>query len=171
MSHSGISYTGRGALRIIGSCVLLLMFGAIALAGGSTAKRGTKPGHAASRKAALAQTAPPTLTKFFSQALVGQNGTFTMGFTIGNDSGVDLTGVAFSDTLPAGLVIATPNNLANGCGGTATATPGSSSFTLTGATVTTDGCAITVDLVATGSPGVLTNTTSTITSNETNPGA
>jgi hypothetical protein len=58
----------------------------------------------------------------------------TVSFTITNSNGASLTGVSFNNTLPAGLVIATPNGLINSCtGGTVTANAGSTSISLTGA--------------------------------------
>ena len=44
-----------------------------------------------------------------------------------------LSSVAFSDTLPAGLSVSTPNGLAGSCGGgTITATAGSGAISLSG---------------------------------------
>src|SRR5262249_27981314 len=68
------------------------------------------------------------------------NQTTLLSFTINNpnsnstppSSDVTLTGISFTDNLPAGVVIANPNNLSNTCDGTVTATPGSSTITLTG---------------------------------------
>src|SRR5262249_61792684 len=107
MSHSRLSYVERGAFRVIAACLLLAISGAIAMASGSTARRGAKSAHPAGRKRAAAQApAAPTISKFFSQTKVAQNGTVNIGFSIGDPDGVPLTGLAFSDTLPVGRVIA-----------------------------------------------------------------
>jgi hypothetical protein len=62
-----------------------------------------------------------------------------------------LSGVAFTDTLPAGLVVSTPSGLSGSCGGgTVTATAGSRSVTLTGATLAGDAtCTITINVTGT----------------------
>jgi hypothetical protein len=52
---------------------------------------------------------------------------------------IGLTGVAFTDTLPAGLVVAATPNMTNNCGGTATAVAGSSSVSLSAGTVAAGG--------------------------------
>lgn len=79
---------------------------------------------------------PPTVTKAFGAATVPVNGTTTLAFTVSNPNAVALTGVAFTDTLPAGLVVSTPNGLTGSCGaGTITATAGSGAVTLAGATL------------------------------------
>ncbi|MFT0728145.1 hypothetical protein, partial [Synechococcus sp. F70.1] len=54
----------------------------------------------------------------------------TLTYTITNTAALPLTGLAFSDPLPAGLIVATPNNLNNGCGGTLAAAPGATSILL-----------------------------------------
>src|SRR5271165_4863264 len=52
-------------------------------------------------------------------------------FTIQNHLG-NITGVGFTDTLPTGLVVATPSNLSGNCGGTLTAVAGSAAVSLAG---------------------------------------
>src|SRR4029079_14830653 len=95
----------------------------------------------------------PSVTKTFGAASVAMNGTTTLSFTITNPAANTsaLNGVAFTDTLPAGLVVATPNNLTGTCGGgTITATAGSSTVTLTGATLATNtSCTFSVNVTGT----------------------
>jgi len=68
---------------------------------------------------------PPTITKAFGAASIPLNGSTSLTFNITNpNTGIALTGIAFTDNLPAGLVIATPNALNSTCGGTATAVAG-----------------------------------------------
>ena len=81
--------------------------------------------------------ASPTIIKKFGAAAIGVGAGTTLSFTIANpNAAVALTGVAFTDTLPAGLVVSTPNGLTGTCGGgTITAVAGSGSVTLSGATL------------------------------------
>lgn len=112
---------------------------------------------------------PPTITKSFGKAVVGLDspGT-TMTVTISNPgaNSIPLTGVGFTDTFPAGLVVATPNGLTSTCGGTATATAGLGSLTLSGGTLAVGGtCTVSVGVNAT-SLGTKVNTTGAVTSTE-----
>ena len=80
---------------------------------------------------------PPTISKIFLPDTVAPDGTTLLSFTISNpnsdpDTDLTLNGIAFTDNLPAGLVIASPNELSNDCGGTVTATPGSTLISLSG---------------------------------------
>jgi len=138
---------------------------------------------------------PPTISKLFLPGTVAPDGTTLLSFTISNpnsdpNTNITLNGIAFTDNLPAGLVIASPNELTNDCGGTVAATPGSSSISLSGGTLApappdslaaklrtqassdpaAGTCFITVKVKAPGSLGTLNNTTGTITANETGPG-
>ncbi len=95
---------------------------------------------------------PPAIIKLFGAPSIPLNGVTTLGFTITNPNTVGvLTGVSFTDSLPAGLVVATPNGLSGGCGGgTITADPGAGTVSLSGATMLpSTTCNFTVDVVGT----------------------
>ncbi|MEE6257721.1 DUF7933 domain-containing protein [Plantactinospora sonchi] len=133
------------------------------------------PGAAASASVAVAApvVAPPTITKAFEDPTVPSDGTTALTFTLSNpNTGTALTGVNFSDTLPAGLVVATPNGLTGSCGGgTITATAGSGTISLAGATLPAGGsCTFSVDVTGTTS-GTKVNSSGPVDSNESGPGA
>ncbi|HMH52433.1 MAG TPA: hypothetical protein VK548_19495 [Candidatus Acidoferrum sp.] len=133
----------------------------------------TEGGPGNSTSAILTVVVPATITKAFGAASVEVNGTTTLTFTLVNlNPTTVLTGVGFTDTLPAGLTVANPNGLTGTCsGGTITATPGSTSVSLAGATLAPPGasCSFTVNVTAT-SPGPKNNTTSAVISNEAGAG-
>jgi uncharacterized repeat protein (TIGR01451 family) len=108
----------------------------------------------------------PTFTKAFSPTLIGVGDVSTLTFSIRNNDGVPIVGLAFTDTLPAGVIVATPNGLTDTCGGGVTATAGSNVIMLLNGVVNAPinvTCTISVNVVGT-IPGILTNTTSPLTS-------
>jgi uncharacterized repeat protein (TIGR01451 family) len=115
--------------------------------------------------------APPTIAKAFGAASIVVNGTTTLTFTLANPNpGPALTGVSFTDTLPAGLVVATPNGLANTCGGTVAAVAGSGGVALANGGLSAGGsCTITVGVTGT-TASAKNNTTGAVTSTEGGPG-
>ncbi len=121
------------------------------------------PGGTASASLAVGVevVAPPTIAKAFGAATVAVGATTSLGFTLTNPNpGTPLTGVGFSDALPAGLVVATPNGLTGSCGGgVITAIAASGSISLVGATLPGGGsCTFAVNVTATTS-GTKVNTT------------
>jgi fimbrial isopeptide formation D2 family protein len=120
----------------------------------------------------LTVATPPTITKAFGAASILLNASTSLTFNISNpNTSLALSGIAFSDTLPAGLVVATPNGLTSNCGGTATAAAGSGSISLTGGSLAAN-ASCTVSLNVTGvQAGVQNNTTGPISSNESGAGA
>jgi uncharacterized repeat protein (TIGR01451 family) len=109
--------------------------------------------------------AAPTFTKSFNPAsAVGAPVTVTVIFTIVNNSGIQLTGLNFADSLPAGLSVANPPNITNTCLGTASALAGGASIALSGGTLAANAtCAVTVQVDA-SAPGTYTNPPVTLTS-------
>ena len=106
---------------------------------------------------------PPAITKAFGAATIPSGEPTSLTFTITNPNpGVALTGVAFTDPLPAGMgVFGVP--ITSACGGTVT-TPGAVNISLAGGTVAAGAsCSFSVN-VASGSIGLNTNTTNPVTS-------
>jgi MYXO-CTERM domain-containing protein/uncharacterized repeat protein (TIGR01451 family) len=121
-----------------------------------------------SATASLTVVAPPTLSKQFDPATIPLNGTSQLVFSLANSNATtQLTGVSFTDTLPAGLVVAPPGLLFGNCdGGTIIATPGTNSVSLSPTTIPSGfTCVFAVNVAGTSS-GLWTNTTSVINSNE-----
>ena len=113
----------------------------------------------------------PGISKAFGSKSFHVGETTSLSFTISNSNSLQLTGVGFTDTLPPGLLIATPNGLTGSCGGgPITATAGSNTISLSGAALLAGtNCTFSVNVLAT-TIGVQTNVTSTITSTQTGAG-
>jgi DNA-binding beta-propeller fold protein YncE len=94
---------------------------------------------------------PPTITKGFGASSVPLFGTTSLSFNIHNPNNVfALSGISFTDNFPPGLLVATPNNESGGCGGTVTATPGSSSVSLSNGSLNGAGnCTISLNVIGT----------------------
>lgn len=110
----------------------------------------------------------PTIAKAFGSASIALNETTSLSFTIYNANvSSPLTGVGFTDTLPAGLLVATPNGLIGSCGGgMIVATAASGGIRLTGATLAAGaGCTFSVGVTGT-TAGTKNNTTGAVTSVE-----
>ena len=126
----------------------------------------TEGGAGLTATAILTVAAPPTIAKAFGVATLPLNGSTTLTFTLTNPAAntVAETGVAFSDSLPAGLEVATPNGVASTCGPGVTAVPSTTTVSLSGGTIaTTATCTISVKVIGT-TPGVKDNTTGNVSS-------
>ena len=116
--------------------------------------------------ASVTVVAPPTIAKGFVPNAIGPSGTSTLTFTINNPNASALSGVAFTDTFPAGLEVAAAPNAADTCGGTFTATAATGSISLASGSVAANGsCTLSVDVHGT-TTGTKDNTTGTISSTE-----
>ncbi len=102
----------------------------------------------------------PTVTKAFASSTILLGATSTLTITLGNAnaSAITLTSI-LTDSLPAGVVVATPNALAGTCtAGSVSATAGGTSVSYaSGASIASGGCTIIVNVTSTV-PGVYTNT-------------
>jgi len=113
--------------------------------------------------------------KAFSPTSVPAGAVATLTITIANPSAViPLTGVTISDTLPAGLTVASGPNFSASCG-PATSTGSATQVAMSGATIAPGAtCTITTVVTApTGADVTLTNTipASTVTSNQSSTNA
>ena len=113
----------------------------------------TNGGTGNTASASLTVVAPPTIAKAFSPTHVQAGQASALTFTITNPSAntsTTLSGVAFTDTFPSGVVVSTPNALSNTCGGTVTATAGSGSISLSGGSIAaTSSCNVVVNVTPT----------------------
>ena len=113
---------------------------------------------------------PPTLSKTFSPATINAGGTSTLTITLNNPN-TTAAGLSapLTDTLPSGVVVS--GGASTTCGGTVTATAGSSAVTLTGGTIPVNGsCVLAVDVIAASGGSYINSLASgaLVTSNGTN---
>ncbi len=115
---------------------------------------------------------PPTISKAFSASFIATGTATSLTFTLTNPNPMEaLTQVTFTDNLPTGLVIATPNGILTTCGGTVTAAPGGNTISFNGGTIAQGGsCIVRVDVQGT-TEGAKLNTPGAPDSLESNPGA
>ena len=125
----------------------------------------TNGGTGLAASANLVVASPPVIAKAFNPASIAPNATSALTFTITNPNTFALTGVAFTDTLPVNVVVATPNGIVGTCGaGTITATAASGSISLSGGTISaSSNCSFSVN-VTSAVLGNYTNTTGAVTS-------
>lgn len=122
---------------------------------------------------------PPTISKDFSPNPVAVGATSTLTFTITNPNtdthaNYSYTGLAFSDTFPGGLTVATPLASSNTCGGSllddggGALAGGDSGISLSAGTLSPNStCTVTVAvLVDSGSPGPHDNVSGFVSANE-----
>lgn len=165
---TSISLTG-GTIAVSGSCTVVVnISGTVAgsFTNTSGAVSSTNGGTGNTATATLTVVAPPSITKVFNPASIPLNGTSTLTFTLTNPAANPAAeaGVAFSDTLPAGLKVATPNGSTNSCGGTSSATAGGTSISLTGGTIALNSsCTVVVNVTGT-TAGSFTNISGTVSS-------
>lgn len=148
----GCSITATVTSAVIGSYLNTVAAGAVTTA--------NTPANSSAASATLVVNATPTITKSFviDPAAV----TTQLLLTITNNHTAGISGLSFSDSFPAGMLVDTTPTLTNTCGGTVTgATTGSTALSLAGGSIATGGgsCAISV-LVRVNAGGVFSNTAS-----------
>lgn len=127
---------------------------------------------AAPATADLVVEPPPLFAKTFTPAVIFPAGVSTLDLIIDNSaSSIAADSLDVTDTLPAGVTVATPANAATTCtGGTLTAAPGSGTIAFTGGSVAAgSSCTISVDVTAVG-VGSAVNVTGDLTSSLGNSG-
>jgi len=115
---------------------------------------------------ALVVEPPPGFAKTFTPAVVPVTGVSALVFTVDNSaSSLPATGLAFSDSLPAGVVVAPVPDASTTCtGGTLTAVSGSGSISYSGGSVAAGAsCTLSVD-VTSAAAGSYVNTSGELTS-------
>src|SRR6266511_4369182 len=100
-----------------------------------------------------------SLVKGFEPPQVFGGSSSTMSIDLINPDGATLTGIAFTDNMPSGMILANPVNLNVGtCGGTLSGVPGANSFSFSGGSLPPFGrCTLTLSATMTVN-GNLTNT-------------
>jgi hypothetical protein len=128
-------------------------------------------GNSASASIEVNALGPPGFSKSFSPTSIAVGGTSLLTYTITNPNpSTALTGLAFTDAFPAGLVVASPSGVTNNCGGSLTAPAGGGNVNLSGGTLAA-AASCTISLNTTGTTaGAKVNTTSPVSSTNAGTG-
>ncbi|WP_182440225.1 Ig-like domain-containing protein [Colwellia sp. RSH04] len=119
-----------------------------------------------------ANAAPPSFSATFSPDKIGVGNETTLIFSIINNDSTGIRDIAFTNTLPAGVILANPVNLVSSCSNaTVDAVEGDDEIIFSGASLTANShCALSVS-VTSNVVGTHTNTTSDLTSDQGNSGS
>lgn len=105
--------------------------------------------------------APPTIAKAFGATNIAVGGTTALNLTVTNpNSGIAISGIAFTDTLPAGLTAV--NGTTATCGGSLVIT-GTNLLTFTGGSLAASANCVITTTVTGAAAGAQNNTTSAVT--------
>lgn len=115
--------------------------------------------------------APPGFAKSFSPDKILVNETSTLTVSLSNTNPADITGVAFNDPYPAGLVNAATPQASTNCGGTLTAAAGGNRLVLSGGTIPANGSCLVSVQVTSAATGLFTNPSSPFSISTTNAGS
>lgn len=116
---------------------------------------------------AVLSVGKPSISKAFATNPILAGATSRLTLTVNNILASGLTGLAFTDTYPAGLVNAAVPNVVTTCGGTVLATAGANVITLSaGSVAATSTCSVSVD-VTSSTAGVYANTSGGVSSTQT----
>ncbi len=170
---SVITYTG-GSVAAASSCTVQVdvTSSTVGTHVNTTGDLTSSLGNSGTANDSLVVEPPPTFAKVFSPDPILSGGTSTLTFTIDNSaSALAASGLDFTDSLPAGVVIATPPAASTTCtGGTLTAAAGTSMISYSGGTVAASAsCTVQVD-VTSSVPGAHVNVTGALTSSNGSSG-
>lgn len=156
-SGTSIGISG-GSLAPGGSCTVTVNVrsgtnGSYTSSTGSISSSNGGTGSGASATLTVSNLTAPTITKAFAPTSIATGGTSTLTITLSNSNGTAITGAAFTDTYPSGLVNdASPAASTTCVGGAVTANVGAGSLSLSGATIPATGnCTVTVPVTSTSS--------------------
>jgi hypothetical protein len=155
-----------------GTCQVIYTFTPVALGPVSVANNFSLNGAPFTVAVSGIGTSLQSLTKAFGSPGILLNGSTSLSFTAQNlSNATTLHNVSFTDDLPSGLVVSTPNGLAGTCGGgTIAAVAGSGTVSLSGATLAPlASCTFSVNVRGT-TTGTKDNVTGPITSTESGGG-
>ncbi len=144
-----------GTVAANASCTLSVdvtssLAGAYSNTAGGVASTQTGSAGAVSNTVVLNVVNKPTIAKSFSPTSVPAGSPSTLTLIITNSNAIALTGLAFTDTFPANLVVAVTPNVSSSCAGTFTPAAGAISISLVGGTVAANTtCTVTVDVTST----------------------
>ncbi len=158
-----------GSLAPGGSCTITVNVESGGIAGasqnylnttGTVASANGGTGAAASATLNVTTLTPPTVAKAFAPTNIAVGGTSVMTITLTNPNGSAVTGVAFTDTYPAGLVnTGTPAGATTCPAGTVTAVAGGNSLAFSGGSINAgSNCTVTVNVTSPAAGSRFNNT-------------
>lgn len=164
-----------GSIPASGSCIItvsVLASAAGALTNSTGAVISANANAATAATASITFLLPPTVAKSFSPASLYTGEASLLTITLTNPNALAISGAAFTDTYPAGLVNAVVPGAATTCsGGAVTAASGGSALALSGATLAaSSSCTVTVSVRSTVA-GVYQNNTGAVTTTNAGSGA
>jgi len=159
---NGVPQTALTGSMVNGSLVVSTSPNPVSLAGGTFYAQfngNNADMNYATSSGQLSVVSAPSMVEAFGSTVMAVASSVSLTFTITAPPNlVPLTGIAFADTLPAGLVVATPPSVSGTCTGVVTAVAGTGSVSLSGATLAGGAsCTVVLNVTAT-SAGVKTNT-------------